>query len=206
MLTVAMATVFALSLLAGSASALRSIEIGASETTLVLNGRMTFTNPVSDIICNATVTKTISRAFPKTSGILIGKITRIDTARVREANCRLAGEELFRRLESIEFLLEGEERGRIYYNAILGTLPNITGILFLIKQLRGGFVISRERCLYEPPVEGSGVLAEVSRGVIGRLRLLRNTQGLVVGGGLCPGSGELRETLTPLQTTTIRLV
>jgi hypothetical protein len=205
----AMAAVLAFSLLAGSASALRSLSI-TGETTLTLNGRMTFTNEVGDIICNATITKTISRVIPKIDHILVGKITRIDTARPREANCRFAEEGIFREFREIIFLLEGEERGRILKKTILGTLPNITGILFLIDQLRGGFVIGANRCLYETPRTGEslGVLAEVNReGLIGRLRTLTpNTENLIEGGAFCPRTGELRGELTALQRTFIRLI
>jgi hypothetical protein len=205
--TAAMAAVIALSLLAGSASALRSLSITGS-TTLTLNGRLTLSNSVGDLICNMTVTKTISRVIPKIANVLIGKITRIDTARPREANCMLTGEEFFRRLERIEFLLEREERARIFKGTILGTLPNITGILVSIDQLRGGFVISGNRCLYETPREGLGELAEVNReGLNGRLIILSgSTESLIEGGAFCPSTFELRGSLTPLQRTFVRLI
>jgi hypothetical protein len=203
----ALAAVFALSLMAGTATALRSLSITGS-TTLTLNGRITFeTGGNLEVICNSTVTKTISRVIPKINEVLIGKITRVDTARPNEPNCRASGANL----ERIDILgLEREEEGRIYYKGILGTLPRITGIEVRVKRFRASFTAEvfgiRQTCLYEPerPLE---ILAPVdANGVILELRITPITAVRLSGGGFCPATGKLKERLTPLQRTTIILI
>jgi hypothetical protein len=203
-LMAAMVAVLALSFAVGTASALRSLEITGS-TTLTLNGRLTFTSEFAVIECNATITKTISRAIPKVDHILVGKITRVEVPRtLPEANCRSSTG----RLSNVEIRgLEREEKGRILKGTILGTLPNITGILFLVDEFEASFTTEISgRCGYKSPERGTPVLVEVIRGNIDRLRLEPNRAVRTEGGIFCPRTGELLGNMTPLQTTGVRLV
>jgi hypothetical protein len=202
-LMAALAAVLALSFAVGTANALRSLSIGGP-TTLTLNGRITFTSEFAVIECNATITKTVSRIIPKVDHILVGKITRVETERPPTPTCRSS----VGRLSNIEIRnLEREEFGRILKGTILGTLPTITGILFLVDRFQASFTTEVSgRCGYESPERGLPVLASVSRGVIGRLRFQPNRAVRIEGGAFCPRTGELSEQMEPLQTTTVTLI
>jgi hypothetical protein len=150
--------------------------------------------------------------IPKIDHIQIGKITRIDAERtIPSPTCRSSVGTLSR----IAFLnLERAEWGRILKGTILGTLPNITGILFLIDKLLGALTTNfTGECEYESDgVEARGerilpVLATVSRNVIGDLRVdTPNENRLLRGGAFCPRSIEWVGTMRPLQTTRIILI
>jgi hypothetical protein len=204
-LMAAMMAVLALSFAVGTANALRSLSI-SGPTTLTLNSRVTFVAESAEVICNATITKTLSRVIPKVEGILVGKITRVDTPPTKpEANCRSS----VSTLTNIEIRgLEREENGRILKHVILGTLPNITGISFFIDRFQASFTTGfTGRCGYESPAEGLLVLAPVeTRGNVGNLVIGRNTAVRIEGGFLCPRIGELVGTLVPLQTTGVKLI
>jgi hypothetical protein len=207
-ITAALAAVFALSLMAGTASALRSLSITGS-TTLTLNGRLTFESGGNlEIICDFTFTKTISRIIPKIDEILIGKVTRVDTPTPKpRENCRASSGTL----EAITILgLEREEEGRIYYKGIRGTLPRLSFLQWLWKHIKAAFTAEvlfvRQTCLYEPerPVP---VLASVdASGVIGNLRIEPVRATRISGGGFCPPTGTLKGELIPLQRTTVVLI
>jgi hypothetical protein len=199
----AVLAVFMLTLAVGAASALRSLSISGA-TTLTLNTRWRLASEFATIECNMTITKTVSRVIPKVDHILIGKITRVVTGRAPEANCRSSSGTL----SNIEIRgLEREENGRILKGVILGTLPNITGILVLIDRLQVSFTTELSgRCGYESPERGIPELAEVNRGTLGRLRLEANRLVRLEGGIFCPRTGEWIGDLTPLQTTGVTLV
>jgi hypothetical protein len=204
-LMAAMTAALALSFAVGTASALRSLSISGS-TTLTLNSRLTFASEAVQVICNATVTTTVSRVIPKIEHILIGKVTRVEFSRtLPEANCRSS----VSRLSNLQVIgLEREERARILKSSILGTLPNITGVLFYVDGVQASFTTDTEgRCGYEAPEPGVAVLAEVeARGNIGNLRFERYTAVRIEGGIFCPRTGEFVGTLIPLQTTNVRLI
>jgi hypothetical protein len=205
-LMAAMTAVLALSFAVGTANALRSLSI-SGPTTLTLNGQLTFTSSAGSVECNATITKTVSRTIPKIDHILIGKITRVDVERtIPSRTCRAS----FSRLNNIEIpRLEREETARILKGVILGTLPRITGILFLVERFLASFETDfTGTCPYESPARGLPVLAPVeARGDIGRLRLEPNAAVRLEPHGLfCPATGELLGEMTPLQTTNVRLI
>jgi hypothetical protein len=189
----------------GAASALRSLSISGS-TTLTLNGRFSLISEATRVECNATITKTISRVIPKVDHILIGKITRVDVERTMPSpTCRSSSGTL----SNIEIRgLEREEFGRILKGTILGTLPNITGVLLLVDRFQASFTDSTAgRCGYESPERGLPGLVEVeARGNLVRLRLEANRAVAIEGGIFCPRTGEFLGEMTPLQTTGIRLI
>jgi hypothetical protein len=206
--------VIAVGVVAGTASALRSLSV-AGTTTLTLNSRrLTFESSLVRIECEFTFVKTISRIIPKTEGILIGKVTdvRIDTPRCAASS---GGE-----VRIIPLGLANEELWRLFYKSILGTLPRITGARFRIERLQLLMNTGGITCLFQGFVEE---LALISNGVVGNLRTLRpfgTTQSLALGPNeerlrnniFCPtreiffqaegANGEL----VPLQTITIRLI
>jgi hypothetical protein len=205
MLTAAVVAALALSL-AGNASALRSLSISGS-TTLNLNSRLTFAAEGFEVICNATITKTVSRVIPKIDHVLVGKITRVDTPLTKpEANCRATGGLTLTNIEVRG--LEREENGRILKGVILGTLPRITGMLFLIDRWQLSFTTTQiGRCGYESPERGLPELAGVeARGNIVNLTIEPNRLVRLEGGFLCPPTLEVVGTLVPLQTTNLRLI
>lgn len=204
-LIAAMVAVLALSLAVGTASALRSLSIHGPQT-LVLNGIARFSSEFAIITCNTTITKTISRVIPKITGILVGKVTRVDFPATKpEANCRSS----VGRLTNIEVRgLEREEFSRILLAGILGTLPEITGILLLVSRFRASFTTEISgRCGYEAPAAGLPVLAALdAAGNIGDLVLERNAAVRLEGGIFCPRTGELNATLRPLQRNIVLLI
>jgi hypothetical protein len=190
----------------GTVHALRSLSI-SGPTTLTLNGRLTIASGAGTIECNVTMTNTISRTIPKIDHILVGKVTRVDVERtIPSATCRSS----FSRLNSIAIPgLEREETARILKGVILGTLPRITGILFLVERFQWSFTTDLTgTCAYESPERGLPILAAIeARGNISRLRIEPNASvGLRENGFFCPAALELLGELTPLQTTNVRLI
>lgn len=192
-------TALTLSIGVGSASALRSISV-VGETTVAGSGRVTFTSSEGGtrIECNVTITRTISRTIPKIAGILLGKIIRIDTG-FPEAGCRAS----LGTLQGIDILgIEREERGRLFFTSITGTLPSMTGKNELIKGLLIGFrtrivIIGTITCLYGENGAGAEVrmrfdaerrITEAQIGTNTAIILERQP-------GSCPREGRLTGTL-----------
>ena len=143
---------------------------------------MSFVGGGTTVECEVTITKTISRSWPKTSGILIGKITRIahPVPGGGGGHCRSSTG----RLLEIEFLgLEREEEWRIFYISFGGTLPRINKVVFEIKRIRAAFRVEvlgiRATCLNEQEEGGRGLRGEATvnetTGVIGNLIINENT-------------------------------
>jgi hypothetical protein len=187
LLMTALTAALVLSLGVGTATALRSISLERLPTEVVGQGPITFVGGATQVICNVTFLKTLSRLIPKINGTLIGKITGV---RIDIPNCRTTAESV----NTIIVLgVEKEELWRIFYESILGTLPRITGAL---AQLRNVQVLLGIRllginatCLYAGRVF---VLSEIEAGgIIGKLRTLRETQALQAGSTFgCPRTGE----------------
>lgn len=211
-----------LSLAASTSLASRSIEI-SGETTLTLNGPVTFEARFSgitgQIICNTTFTKTISRVIPKVEGALVGRVTRVEID--RPERCRLVN---ISSVNSITVLnVQSAELWRIFYKQFLGVLPDISGLLFILRHVQLLVLFRRplepnlSACLYENGrrEQSVGVLATVERRIIGRLRTLDEqtaprefdlVEALPELRGVCPETARFKAALTPLQTTTIFLL
>jgi hypothetical protein len=189
---------FSLALLAGSASANRSIEVEGLErgrgVTITSEGQFTFTaEGGATVRCNVTLSGTLGRLIAKTTRLpegQIGTLTGGSTERCIGPNGEAAEESIV--------LAEPRANGLrvpipLRYNSFLGTLPRINGIL--IVALRPGFTIFpfRLTCLYTVTELGAlirftGELPRSERG-----SFLRNVANLVaeLSNALCPRTGEL---------------
>jgi len=185
-----LAAVLALSMATGAATALRSISVNPGGAITAIARALTFTASGQSIICEVVLTGEIQRAIPKTAGALVGRITAVEIQRRRPETCtKTAGLRVITNITA-ELTLPWHIR----YQAILGTLPRITGILLIV--LRTGFlldftdILARNfRCLYEPDL---GVLGEVVAGKVSSLRILRQVlTGRELPGGRCPEAAEL---------------
>ena len=199
---------------AGTAPALRSLRL-EGERSLTLQGRFTAIIGEITIRCNVTIRKTYTPIFPKTERTVIGHI--IEYILPAPETCELAGA---RRLLLINKIGIGvEERWRIVYKTFLGTLPEITGILFEWQRIEKEFEIEENGganlfCIYNNEgIAGSlGLLARVVRGVIERLRTLETPAEVTekalqpFSSARCPARMRLKYELTPTGNTRVTLV
>jgi hypothetical protein len=192
---------FSLALLAGSASANRSIEVEGLESgrsiSLTSEGAVTFLEEAGGTDrCNVTLTGTIGRLIAKTTRLPEGQIGSITGGRTRECVGPF-GEAHAENIVLAEPRVVGL-RGPIplRYNSFLGTLPRINGIL--IVALRPGFLIRPAglECLYRVAELGALIEFELNGALprSGRGRFLTNVANLVaeLSNAFCPRSGELR--------------
>jgi hypothetical protein len=208
----ALAAVLALSFGAGTATALRSLSV-TGETTLTLNSRaLTFRSTFVEVVCSVTMVKTISRVIPKTSGILMGAVTRII---IEIPTCRATGFGV-ERVNDIRVLgLETGAEWRLIYKSILGTLPRITGAIVNITRSHTLIDVqvfgSSVKCLYDGEIEGLATLDAtgkiVSLQTTGRENLRKNASS----NGLCSETGSFvargeEGKLVELSRTTITLI
>lgn len=212
----ALVAALALSIAASSAMALRSISIDGP-TTLTLTGRVTFTGGSIRIRCDTTFVKTISRVIPKTEGILIGQVTDVRIARPELCTAEGATFRGATILPATE-----PELWRIFFKSFLGTLPDITGLLFELHNTKVRLDVAiigiSASCLFINRRAGTiAVLAAVNAGVIGRLKTLDERAEAVEtelirsegpGGGGCPRTGRFNAAVEPVagQNTRIRLI
>jgi hypothetical protein len=175
--------VVALTLFSAVATALRSVQIREGEGRAIrLTAReVKFTSPelFGNTRCDLTLEGTSRERIAKRVGAVAGTITRAPTA-----NCR-------------ESVFGGGIEARVLvpitvaYNSILGTLPNITGVLLTG---RGGFLLRIPNvgieCLYEGTI---GILVSVTRGVTGAIRFLEEPipKLIALEGGRCTATGNL---------------
>jgi len=137
----------------------------------------------------------IRERIPKTAGAEVGTITE-----GRTTGCRAFG------FVEARVTIEAE-RGtpiRKRFNVILGTLPNITGILFLDDGVRATVVSGGRTCRYEGRW---GLLIVVVRGQWEQLiQLLQEI--IVVAGSSpeCPREGSFRGSMRFERTRTVTLV
>jgi hypothetical protein len=209
----ALSAALALSLAAGTASALRSLSLSPAGpgTTLTLNGPISFEgNGLGEIICNVTMAKTVSSSIPKVENTLIGRVTDVRIAEPR--TCRVSGG-ITAILRIVILGTAAENLWRLFYKAILGTLPSITGAQIKLEATQvllefSAFLIGLVRCLYEGAIEA---LARVRNGVIERLTTIEGANRTrlhpaELNSGNCPGEGKFKASLTPLQQTRLTLL
>jgi hypothetical protein len=223
LLLAACIAVLAMAIGAGTAAASRSLSV-APEVRLTLHGRLVYESnigePVEEITCNVTVTKTLVRAIAKIAGTVMGRVTSI---RIAPETCVVGGNaDVFRRLTFLR--VEAAELWQILYNSFLGSLPRITGILTIIRNVQ--FLVEYEAdsleimCLYDNSRRAGslGLLARVTAaGVIERLNTLNAPEqpatrefdlvrDLERFGFACARTARWKLELAPQQNTSIRLL
>jgi hypothetical protein len=212
-LLAALTAALALSFGVGTASALRSLSI-EGEPTVVSEGVISFVGGGTTIKCPTTVTGTMSRAIPKTNGILSGRTIRIATNRP-EANCTSSTGTL----QGVIILApepreeENSTKCRTFFESIVGTLPSITGINGITKGCLIGFetrveIVGVIRCLYKE--DGRGAAGRINIERSGRITSVQGgaNRAVILEGqsGFCPREGEIFGTMVPRNSPTVRLV
>ena len=219
-----------------TAIALRSINVGG-ERNLRAEGLLTFGDRALErmtrIICRVVFKMTVGNSIPKRRGAIFGKVTNVEIEVERET-CRHG--EFIRSVESIRALrmsfgrletnsacrpngvayLEcnttggGEELWNLVYESILGTLPNIEGILLQIEKaqikIESRDVLGiQNTCLYEGNIFMLYVVDEADQ--LGLIRILLSLSALRVRrlSGTCP-EGKVGGELNPNTLTTVTLV
>lgn len=213
-LVAALLAALALSIGGSSAAALRSLHLNGTRG-LVLTGRFSALIGGIQIRCNVTVTKTYTPLIPKRDDTVIGHITAYEIAPLE--TCELLGATALLNVQKIGIGVE--ERWVISYQAFLGTLPEITGILFQWERIEKEFDIQEAsganlHCLYnnENIPQSLGLLARVRNRVLERLFTLerpaeateKELQPFSTLG--CPLRMRLKYELTPTTNTTVTLV
>jgi hypothetical protein len=192
---------------AGSAAASRALSITPSRglITLASNGAWTFRGS-PEVICQRVVlliSLRTEQVLKSAAGTLpAGQIGNVQEGTARECRDSLLGSEVR------TVILARKERNLTWfplrYDAFLGTLPNINGIL--ITALNGAFSFTSEllgTCLYRGVV-GNLVALNVNRQTTEN-RYLPATIFKQEGGTACPPSGELvgRGTISPVLTVSL---
>jgi hypothetical protein len=157
-----------LSLAVGTAAALRSINIrrAGGTNTIGATASVTFNSPEQPevrIVSNVTLAGELESSIQKRERAVFGHITEC-----RAANTTASGRAGITAIARCEALVEPNRSWRLIYKTFLGTLPNITGVLFIVE--RAGFLIAARvfgaranECLYEGEI---GALAsERARGL-----------------------------------------
>jgi hypothetical protein len=203
-LLLALAAMTAMLLITSPAMALRSIGI-EGERTVRAEGNLKFApanereqlTVEQEITCEVTLLRTINASIAKRAGAVMGKITgvRIDVPRCRSGTLiRVSGVIALKEMTGLvsecspaELLTvrlcvtTGGTAGlwELTYNTFLGTLPNITGILFTIQRVQVKLLIVdsvfriTSVCAYEGNV---AALSELREGrLTGASILLRET-------------------------------
>lgn len=210
----ALAATFLLALVAGTASALRSISVNNTRTESKSRA-LTFkaVRESFGVVCEVTFLRTLSAAFPKTIPILTGS-----TIGVRIENCR---DTVFGAAATVSVIESGGRRcglrgelcpvaWRLFYQGFVGTLPRITGTKF--DEERTNFLIedaiANKACEYEGDGWGQNEIAEATGAVTGGRALAEHTQRLKATlRGTCETSGEFRGSFgAPVPGVTIRLI
>ncbi|HYV16404.1 MAG TPA: hypothetical protein VE972_10325 [Conexibacter sp.] len=181
---------FMLSLAASQASALRSIETGGVTRRVTASARLRIGDErleaSTEITCNVTLLGTIAGAIAKRAGAIFGGITGVA---IDDGLNHCAHGSVIRNFLAVVALkadgtTECTELGggvhlcivdrNLVYNNILGTLPEITGVLFTIERVkflvRYNDVLGQNNgCLYEGSI---GAFARVSAGTVRTAEIL----------------------------------
>ncbi|HYV14800.1 MAG TPA: hypothetical protein VE972_02125 [Conexibacter sp.] len=219
-----------------AAFALRSLQV-ERETTLQAEGTVTFGDRglerMTKIVCRVRIFIMLERAIPKRRGAKVGKLTRWETD---VAGVRCTWGELIRSVEGVRALLESGRRleqnsdcrlnmgylecrttgGRpelwnLNYESILGTLPDITGVLVQIekalfkieaREIFGAQIV----CLYEGNI--FTLISIDERDEISALRILLSLSALRVRRllGICPESGKIGGEFNPNTVNQVFLI
>jgi hypothetical protein len=191
LLFTALVAIFTMAFAVGTASALRSIEIGGRREISYTSRALTFEGEGTNVICEVTLNATLNAAISKTERSQAGTAE----ARANEAAC------------SGGHARPLNVRGgwRVLYKSFTGTLPSITsvrlileGTAFLVEAFGG-----LGRCLYSGNSEGTTgpntSVTEIRADETVKLNLFRND------GISCPARGGFKGTFTGA-TITLRLV
>jgi hypothetical protein len=187
-------------IVSGTALALRSLQASPAGSIRLTERATTFSTEIGNVICEMTLTGTLGERIPKGVGSGAGSILEVATT-----NCRSNLEE-FRPVIRITFLFAPYA---IVFNAFLGTLPNITGVLIIIQNVQmlvsvRAPVIGFE-CLYRGDVPALGTLVG---GVLQRVRPLPN---ITIGNprrlsGTCPATIGVQSNFLITPEPSIRLL
>jgi len=205
----ALGVVIILTVAASAASASRVIQVRGAERGVAAAGQITFggdrLEASGQIVCDVTLLRTLGSAIPKTLGTLFGRVTGVAIDRgARGEHCRKGS--LF---ESVTEIVALRERGvagthselgsgillyvvtggraelwGLIYRVFLGSLPEISGILFTIQEAQ--LLISGPiECLYKGGIEA---LVPIARRLITQFTVLLTTTRLARDSGsiLCP--------------------
>ncbi len=201
--TVIVAVIAGLALIAGAASANRSLSLSPAGTVRSTSeGKVTFEEPSGSfgLACNLTLTGTTERIAPKRAGTHVGSITEGRTNECRDTFFGTAGEAV---------LLFERGPFEIVYSSFLGTLPAINGILFR-ADARFLLTTSIGRCLYETTAAREAAFlfeATPATGVVTRGHFLSTpVRRLIRLSGFCPETGNLAGKFTVTPTQTVRLL
>jgi hypothetical protein len=157
------AVAIALTLAAAPASASRRLRVApAGAITAVSEGAISVIFNALTYRCNrVTLTGEVAREFDKTTALPAGRMGQIDTGVPME--CAAEGGAAV----TVVFLMERNAPSTLLYQAFLGTLPEITGVLFVALSFRFSVGAGMVRCLFQgmlgalalfpPSVEGGGM-------------------------------------------------
>jgi hypothetical protein len=200
-------TLSALASLADSAVASRALSITPSRglITLASNGAFTFRGS-PEIICQRVV-RLISLRTGQVAKSAAGRLPEGQTGNVQEGTARECRDSILGSEVRIVILARKENSATWFplrYDAFLGTLPAINGIL--LTALNGAFAFFNGfigTCLYRGNV-GNLIALNGSRQTTEN-RFLANRIPLQSGGSGCPASGELigRGTISPTLTVSL---
>ena len=186
LLFAALIAMFALSLGAGTAAALRSIEVVGGARTIEARSRaLTFTEEEGRfrVICEVTLEVRLNARIAKTAGEVVG------TANVEARNCS----------GGTVTVLRGRQPWSVTYVSFAGTLPNVTSVRL---EIRGAeFLIEAffgiARCLYSGSAQGT------TGGGTNRITEIRAEErrslplsSEALSGATCPRQGIFRGTFT----------
>jgi hypothetical protein len=215
-----LAAFFVIMLAASGAQALRSLSL-VGETNVKTEGNLRFGGEglprSTEITCEVTLLRTLSRVIPKIEGTLIGKVTgvAIDIPRCRHGeNIRTVNNIIahrdFATLTSsctgvgirLCDVTTANNLWKLVFRSILGTLPRITGLLFTLKSAQFTLDVTdilggHDVCGYEGD---QPALAELNaEGVITGGRILLEMVSMTarrLGGISCTSPGRLGGTFT----------
>jgi hypothetical protein len=197
--------VVALTMIAGPALALRSLQTSNPGAQTGTGSRISFEEGGGFLrsVCEGlTLSGEGNERIPKRSGAAVGTITRGETT-----GCRAFG--LFAATVTVE--AEARSPWRVTYNAILGTLPVITGMQMLTEGVRFTIVAAGRTCRYEGRTASLTPVAREARGeltYVEKSALAEPKIGLIEAGSTreCPREGSPSGTMRFERTRTVKLV
>jgi hypothetical protein len=192
-----------LSVFTSAATALRELRVFANLSSVGTGANVSFEEEggfLRTLCAGVTLTYRFATFWSKFSGSSAGTVTEGSTR-----GCTAFGFVG----ATVTFEVSRERPFRERYNSILGTLPNITGILTLIEGVRFTIVAGGRTCRYEGRL---GFLLEVTREARGTLLFERGSflpepKARIQAGSTesCPAEGSLRGSLRFETASEVRL-
>ena len=183
----------ALALATGVANASRGFSTERAENVRATATNLRFITEVGEVICNVTMNLSLHRTIAKVERTLAGYVREVNIAGCTEGSAEILDE---RGVQT----RSGRVRWHISYESFSGTLPSITSIRLLIRNVQ--FLITRlVRCLYEGNALGSTVGNPVTQ-----VRADETWQIPWKQGSFCPPEGALQGTFTVTPNIPYRLI